>query len=116
LPIFDPKKCYNPLSSPVLSTSISATLPSVSQDENIKGLRFVDVAEVQEAVTEEFKKVQKGIFGSFQKLYNRAKACIYSNKVYFELKKKQLRDFLMCLQFLKKISPKLLDRTVYIHG
>ena len=32
----------------------------------LKGLHFVDVPEIQEAVTEELKKVQKrGIFGSF---------------------------------------------------
>jgi hypothetical protein len=28
----------------------------------LKGLHFVDVAEIQEAVTEELKKVQKGEF------------------------------------------------------
>jgi len=32
----------------------------------LKGLHFVDVAEIQEAVTDELKKVQKrGNFGSF---------------------------------------------------
>jgi hypothetical protein len=31
----------------------------------LKGFHFVDVAEVQEAVTDELKKVQKGIFGNF---------------------------------------------------
>jgi hypothetical protein len=32
----------------------------------LKGLHFVDVAEIQEAVTDELKKAQKrGIFGSF---------------------------------------------------
>jgi hypothetical protein len=30
-----------------------------------KGLHFADVAEIQEAVNDELKKVQKGIFGSF---------------------------------------------------
>jgi len=32
----------------------------------LKGLHFADVAEIQRAVTDELKKVQKmGIFGSF---------------------------------------------------
>jgi len=32
----------------------------------LKELHFVDVAEIQEAITDELKKVQKrGIFGSF---------------------------------------------------
>jgi hypothetical protein len=45
-----------------------------------KGFHFVDVAEIQEAVTNEFKKVQKEKFSAaFQKLYNHAKACIYAN-------------------------------------
>ena len=34
LPIFDPKKCYNPLSSPVLSRFISARIFFVPQVEN----------------------------------------------------------------------------------
>ena len=36
-------------------------------------------------------------------MYDRAKACIYTNGAYFEFKKDV---FLACLQFLKKISPK----------
>jgi len=44
----------------------------------LKGLNFADVAEIQEAVTDELKKVRKEEFSAgFQKLYNRAKACIY---------------------------------------
>jgi hypothetical protein len=51
----------------------------------LKGLNFVDVAEIQEAITDEFKKVQKEEFSAaFQKLYDRAKACIYANGAYFE--------------------------------
>jgi len=47
---------------------------------NSKGLHFADVAEIQEAVTDELKKVQKERFSAdFQKLYDRAKACIYAN-------------------------------------
>jgi len=44
----------------------------------LKGLHFADVAEIQEAVTNELKKVQKEeISAAFQKLYDRAKDRIY---------------------------------------
>jgi hypothetical protein len=73
----------------------------------LKGL-FVDVAEIQEAVTDDLKKVQKREFSAaFQKLYNHAKAHIYANEDYFEYKKKGI-----CLQFKKKVL-KLSDRTAY---
>jgi hypothetical protein len=50
----------------------------------LKELHFVDVAEIQEAITDEFKKVQKEEFSAaFQKLYDRAKACIYANGAFF---------------------------------
>jgi hypothetical protein len=56
---------------------------------NLKGLHFADVAEIQEAVTVELKKVQKEEFSAaFQKLYNRAKACIYGSGAYFGLKRR----------------------------
>jgi len=42
---------------------------------NLKGLQFADIAEIQEAITDELKKVQKEEFlAAFQKLYNRTKA------------------------------------------
>jgi hypothetical protein len=45
----------------------------------------VDVAEIQEALTDELTKVQKEEFSAaFQKLYNRAKSCIYASGTYFE--------------------------------
>jgi hypothetical protein len=51
----------------------------------LKGLHFGDVAEIKEAVTDELKEIQKEEFSAdFQKLYDRAKACIYSNGAYFE--------------------------------
>jgi hypothetical protein len=78
----------------------------------LKGLHFADVAEIQVAVTDELKKIQKDEFSAaFQKMYDRAKACIYANGACFELKK--LRVFLMCLRFKKKIVLNLLGRTVY---
>jgi len=51
----------------------------------LKGLHFAGVAQVQEAVTDELKKVQKEEFlAAFQKLYDSAKACMYANGAYFE--------------------------------
>jgi len=65
----------------------------------LKGLHLADVAEIQEAVTDELKKVQKEeLSAAFQKLYDRAKACVYANGAYFELKKG------LCLRFLKNMS------------
>jgi hypothetical protein len=50
----------------------------------LKGLHFADVAEIQEAVTDELKKAQKEeVYAAFQKLYDRAKACIYAHGTYF---------------------------------
>ena len=73
----------------------------------LKVLHFADVAEIQEAVTDELKKVQKEEFSAaFQELYNRAIACIYANGAYLEWKKVCVFDF-------KKISRKSLDLTVY---
>ena len=61
----------------------------------------MDVAEIQESVTDELQKVQKGEFSvAFKKLYDHAKACICGNGAYFELKKG------MYLRFLKKSSCK----------
>jgi hypothetical protein len=51
----------------------------------LKGLHFADVAEIQEAVNGELKKVQKeGFSATFQKLYDRAKVFIHVNGAYFE--------------------------------
>jgi hypothetical protein len=51
----------------------------------LKELHFADVTEIQEAVTDEVKKVQKEEFSAaFQKLYDHTKACIYANGAYFE--------------------------------
>jgi hypothetical protein len=44
----------------------------------LKGLHFAGVAEIQKAVSDELKKVQKEEFSAaFQKMYDRANACIY---------------------------------------
>jgi hypothetical protein len=66
----------------------------------------VGVAEIQAAVTNELKKVQKEKFSApFQKLHDSAKACVYANGAHFEEKKK-LRFFHKCLRFFFKKSPK----------
>ena len=58
------------------------------------------VAEIQEAITDELKKVQNEEFlTAFQKLYDCAKACTYANGAYFKCKKDMS-------SILKKISPK----------
>ena len=103
---------YHPPYSPHLSQPDYFLFPKLKM--KLKGLHFVDVAEIQKAVNWRIKKkVQKKEFSAaFQKLYDRAKACIYANGAYFEFKKK-VRVFLMCLRFLKKSVLKLLDRTAY---
>jgi len=110
LPIFDPKNVrtlYHPPYSPDLSPPDYFLFPKLKI--NLKGLHFADVAEVQEAVTDELKRVQKEEFGAaFQKMYNRANACIYANGAYFELKKRHVSSI------FKNAVLKLLDRTAYI--
>ena len=79
----------------------------------LKGLHFADVAEIQEAVTDELKKVQNEEFSAaFQELYDRAKACIYAIGAYFEYKKRHVSSSCV-VEFKKKSVLKLLDRTVY---
>jgi len=64
----------------------------------LKGLHFADVAEIQEAVTDELKKVQKDEFSAvFQKLYDRAKTFMYANEAYFGEKK------CMCLPHVSSV-------------
>jgi hypothetical protein len=54
----------------------------------LKGLHFADIAKIQEAVIGESKKVKKDEFSAAcQKLYDRAKACMYISAAYIELKK-----------------------------
>ena len=104
---------YHPPYCPDVSPPNYFLFPKLKM--KLKGLHFMDVAEIQEAVTDKLKKVQKEEFSAaFQKLYDHAKACIYASGTYFELKRK-VCIFLMCLQFLKKSVLKLLDHTVYHH-
>jgi hypothetical protein len=79
----------------------------------VKGLHLADVAEIEEAVTDELTRVQKEeLSTAFQKLYDRAKACVYTSGAYFEFKKKYASS--SCVLDLKKSVLKHLDRTVYI--
>ena len=74
---------YHPLYSPDLSLPDYFLFPKLKM--KLKGLHFADVAEIQEAVTDELQKVQKMEFSAaFQKLHNRTKAYIYVNGAYFE--------------------------------
>ena len=62
---------YHTLYSPDLSPPDYFLFPKLKM--KLKGLHFVGVAEIQEAVTDELKKVQKEEFSAaFQKLYDRA--------------------------------------------
>jgi histone-lysine N-methyltransferase SETMAR len=76
--IFDPKKCttlYDPPYSPDLSPPDYFLFPKLKM--KLKGPHFADATEIQEAITDELKEVQKEEFSAaFQELYDRAKACI----------------------------------------
>ena len=74
----------------MLCKCISARLFSFLHVENeVKRLHFANVAEIQEAVTDELKKVEKEEFSAaFQKMYYRANACTYAGGAYFENVKK----------------------------
>jgi len=57
----------------------------------LKGPHLEDVAEVQESVTDELKKAKKEeISAVFQKLYDRAKACIYVMEFILNKKKRHV--------------------------
>jgi hypothetical protein len=79
-------KYVTTLITSVFSMFISARLVSLPQVENeVKRNPLCGFAEIQESVTDDLKKVQKEEFSAaFQKLYDRAKACIYANGAYFE--------------------------------
>ena len=92
-----PKNVTTLYSPPVLSRFISArqfaALPKLEM--KLKGLHFVDVADIQVVITDELKKVQNDEFlAAFQKLYDGTKTCIYDNGAYFELKKRHASSIL----------------------
>ena len=54
----------------------------------LKGLQFAEVAEIQEAVTDELKKAQKeGFSAAFQKLYDAQKPVYMPVELILNLKK-----------------------------
>jgi hypothetical protein len=73
---------YHPLYSPDLSLPDYFLFPKFKI--KLKGLHFVDVAEIQEAVIDELKRVQKEEFSAAFRNYDRAKVCIYASGAYFE--------------------------------
>ena len=74
---------YHPAYSPDLSSPDYFLFPKLKM--KLKGLHFVDVAEIQEAVTDELKKVQKEEFSAaFQKLYDHAESHVCASGAYFE--------------------------------
>jgi hypothetical protein len=74
---------YNPPHPPDLSPPDSFLFPKLKM--KLQGLHPADVAEIQEAVSDELKKVHKQEFSTAsQKVCDRAKDCIYANGAYFE--------------------------------
>jgi hypothetical protein len=72
--------------SPALSPPDYFLFPKLKM--KLKRLHSTDVAEIQETVTDELKKVEKEEFSAAsQKLYDRAKASIYANGAYINNKK-----------------------------
>jgi hypothetical protein len=70
--------CITPQYSPDLSPPNYFLFPKLKM--NLKVFHFADVAEIQAAVTNGLKKVQKEEFSAaLQKLYDHAKACIYAS-------------------------------------
>jgi len=67
LSIFDPNKTSSPAVSVDLSPTDFSLFPKLKV--KFKGLRFADVAEIQEAVTYELKKAKKEEFSAgFQEM------------------------------------------------
>jgi hypothetical protein len=80
LQIFDPKYVTTLYPPPSFSPDLSPPeyFPSPKLKMKLQGLHFADVAEIQEVVTDESKKVQQEEFSAaFQKLCDRVKSCAY---------------------------------------
>jgi hypothetical protein len=86
------KKGYNSLSppySPDLSLPDSLLIPQLKM--KLKGLHFADVAEIQESVTDELKKVPKrGIFGRFSESVRPHKSLYICQWSLFLMKKRYM--------------------------
>jgi hypothetical protein len=90
LPIFDPKNVttfYHPQYTPDLFLPDYFLFPKLKM--NLKGLHFVNVAEIPEAVTAELKKVQKEEFlVAFQNCTTIQKSVYKPMELILNLKKK----------------------------
>ena len=114
LPIFDPKRCYNPLSHPVFSRFISATLFSVPLvEKEVKRSPICGCCwdpKCRNWWIQEGPK--RGIFVSFSESVRPRKILYVFQWSIFWIKRG------MCLphvsSIFKKISPKILYPTVYI--
>jgi len=110
LPIFDPKNVNSPSSPPPYSADLSPPdyflFPELKM--KLKGLYFANVVEIQEAVTDELKKVQKR---NFWQLFR--KCTTAQNPVHMTVELILNEKNGMCLRFSKKSVLKLLDHTVY---
>jgi hypothetical protein len=106
LPILNPKNVttlYHPPYSPDLSPPDYFLFPKLKM--KLKGLHFAYAAVIQEAITDELKKVEKEEFSAaFQKLYDHANPGYMPMELILNLKK------VVCLphvsSIFKKISPK----------
>jgi hypothetical protein len=84
LPVFDPPKKLQLFIQRSPDLSPPDYFLFLKLEVKLKGLNFADDAEIQEAVTDELKKVQKEEFSAaFQKLHDGAKTCVYVNGAYF---------------------------------
>jgi len=109
---FDPKNVitlYQTPYSPDLSPPDHFLFPKLKI--KLIALYFGDVAEIQEAVTDELKKVQKRTFWQLFRKCSTAQKPVYKPIKLF-LKRKGIR-FPHVSSIFKKLSQKRLDRTFY---
>jgi hypothetical protein len=93
---FDSQKCYNTLSNPVVSGLIFARLFTfIKLKMKLKALHYADVAEIQVAVTDELKKVQKRNFRQTFRNCTMAQNPVYTLKEHILNKKRY--TFLSCV-------------------
>jgi len=107
-----PMKCYNPLSDPpprnlqIYPPPEYFLFPKMKMKLN--GLQFADVAEIQEAVTDDLKESKKRNFRQVFRNCTTAQNLLICQWSLFRMK--NLRVFLTCLRFFKKIiSPKTFE-------
>jgi hypothetical protein len=94
--------------TPVLSRFISASLFSLPQVKmKWKGLHFADLAEIQAAVTDELKKVQKEEFSELFRNSMTAQKPVYVSMVLILNKKA------MCLLHLSSIFKKIQTQNLW---